>query len=125
MDNFGKVVLTVMIALSALCLVTPLPAQEPVKSPTQAPVSDGDLKAFAKAYVDYHRIRKQYEPALSHAKEVERKKIQDEANGKLRAVLVRHRLTPESYNRIFKSVNGDEKLRKQALKLIEEERNNS
>jgi hypothetical protein len=101
-------------------------AQEGTKRPAgeqQNKVSDAELQAFAKAYVQYHKIRQKYEPQLQGAKDPQQsKKIQDEANSKIKDVLAKQQLTPQEYNRVFTTVNNDETLRKKAMKLIEEER---
>jgi hypothetical protein len=89
-------------------------------------LSDKELNAFVKAYVEYQKIRLSYGPVLEKSKDPkEKKRIQDEANTKVRQALDRHRLTSERYNRIFASVNGNEELRKKILKKVEEERKKS
>ena len=100
-------------------------AQERPKQPTvqEREVSDAELQAFAKAYVQYHKIRAQYEPQVKATKDPQKsKKIQDEANAKVKEVLAKQQLTVQNYNRVFTVVNNDESLRKRAMKLIEEER---
>jgi Domain of unknown function (DUF4168) len=100
-------------------------AQERPRQPTvqENEISDAELQAFVKAYVQYHKVREQYEPQLKAAKDPqESKKIQDEANGKIKEALAKQQLTAQNYNRIFTIVNHDEMLRKKAMKLIEEER---
>ncbi|HYA29378.1 MAG TPA: DUF4168 domain-containing protein [Acidobacteriota bacterium] len=89
-----------------------------------ARVNDKDLRAFVHAYVEYHRIRQTYEAELAKVHDPkERAKIQGEGDAKVRQILERQNLTPESYNRLFSAVNGNEQLRRKTLKLIEEERN--
>jgi hypothetical protein len=92
----------------------------------QAAVSDRELSSFVKAYVYYQRIRSQYAPVLQKEKDPTRKKqIEQEANTKVKRSLDTNGLSPERYNRIFATVNGNESLRKRALKQVEEERKNS
>lgn len=112
-----------------LLLLGPTPAtsaQEPSRqqpAAQQADVSDKDLKAFVKAYVEIQKIRLAYEPSLENAKGPEEsQKIQKEAESKVEKVFKKEGLSVESYNRIFTTVNGSEELRKKTLKLIEEER---
>src|SRR2546430_17701035 len=46
----------------------------------QNKVSDEELRSFAKAYIEYHKIRQKYEPQLQATKDPQQnKKIQDEA----------------------------------------------
>jgi hypothetical protein len=119
-----KLSLSLVAVASLLWLGSPAVAQEAPK--TQASnkqaVNDNQLRTFAKVYVAYQKIRQQYEPSLKNAQEQERKRIQDEANTKVKTALVKQNLTAEEYNRIFAQVNGNAELRKRALKLIEEER---
>jgi hypothetical protein len=119
-----KLSLSLVAVASLLWLGSPAVAQEAPK--TQASnkqaFNDNQLRTFAKVYVAYQKIRQQYEPSLKNAQEQERKRIQDEANTKVKTALVKQNLTAEEYNRIFAQVNGNAELRKRALKLIEEER---
>ena len=92
----------------------------------QTNVSDSDLRAFAKAYVDYHKIRQTYEPQLSKAENPQEKdKIQKEGNAKVKQALEKQGLTAQSYNRLFTAVNGNAALRQKALKFIDQERTKS
>ena len=92
----------------------------------QTTVSDSDLRAFAKAYVDYHKIRQTYEPQVSKAENPkEKEKIQKEGNAKVKQALEKHGLTAQSYNRLFTAVNGNATLRQKALKFIDQERTQS
>jgi uncharacterized protein DUF4168 len=92
----------------------------------EATVSDRDLKAFVKAYVDYQRIRASYGPALENTKDPARKKqLEQEANAKIKHSLDATGLSPDRYNRIFAQVNNNESLRKKVLKQVEEERKKS
>jgi hypothetical protein len=119
-----KLSLSFVVLGSLLWLGSPAIGQQASKtqaSDKQA-VNDNQLRTFAKVYVAYQRIRQQYEPALKNAQEPERKRIQDEANARVKTALIRQNLTAEQYNRIFAQVNGNTDLRKRALKLIEEER---
>jgi len=52
-------------------------------------------------------------------------KTQREGDSKVKQTLEEQNLTPDSYNRLFTAVNGNEQLRRKALKLIDEERNRS
>ncbi|HEY7217159.1 MAG TPA: DUF4168 domain-containing protein [Candidatus Binatia bacterium] len=124
--------LFVIVLLAALCAfsgVAATAADAPKPSATTAgpaTVSDRELTAFVKAYVQYQKIRSSYGPALEKAGSPERKKqIEQEANAKVKRSLDANGLTPERYNRIFATVNGNEALRKKVLQRVEEERKNS
>jgi hypothetical protein len=96
-------------------------------SPAQpSNVSDKELRAFAKAYVEYQRIRQDYDPKLNNTRdEKEKLKIQREGDEKVKLALERQGLTPQDYNRLFVAVNGNPQLRQKALALINDERKKS
>jgi hypothetical protein len=92
----------------------------------QTSVSDSDLRTFAKAYVDYHKIRQTYEPQVSNAENPKEKdRIQKEGNTKVKQALEKQGLKAQSYNRLFTAVNGNATLRQKALKFIDQERTKS
>jgi Domain of unknown function (DUF4168) len=89
-------------------------------------VSDKDLRAFVKAYVEYQKIRQNYEPKMNSTRdEKEKQKIQREGDDKVRQALEQQGLTPQAYNRLFAAVNGNPQLRQKALALINDERKKS
>lgn len=89
----------------------------------QENVTDKELAAFVKVYVQVQKIRSQYEPVLKNTQDPkERQKIQQEGDSKVRAALEKQGFAVEKYNKIFAAVNGDEELRKKTLQLIEQER---
>ena len=88
----------------------------------QTNISEAELSAFVKAYVDNQKVRQEYEPPLRHNTDPQKGQLQDRANAELQRSLAKQNLTVENYNRIYNRINSDEELRKKALKLIEEER---
>jgi hypothetical protein len=129
MISLRKLFPRLVIGWSLLCFSFPASAQQPSKSQTanhQADVSDSELRAFVKAYVDNQKIRQKYEPPLKNATDPEKnKQIQDEANVELKKSLAKQNLSVENYNRIYNLVNSDAQLREKTLKLVEEERKGS
>jgi len=122
------IVFNTAIGLMVLWVTPVTHAQEPPKqgASQQVNINDRELRVFAKAYTEYHKIRQAYEKQLSNVQDPkERAKIQQEGNSKVKKALEKHGLTPESYNRLFTDVNANEQLRKKVLKLIETERNRS
>lgn len=100
------------------------PKQGSAVEPSQ--VSDKELRAFAKAYVEYHKIRQNYEPKLSGTKdEKEKLKIQREGDDKVKQALEKQGLSPQTYNRLFVAVNNNPQLRQKALAMIDDERKKS
>lgn len=112
-------------------LVVPimLQAQQNVDALGSTPpkaVSDKEMEAFVKAYVRYHQILQEYEPALRNAQNPKKRDaIQREANSKVKNALEEAGLTSRDYNSLFKAINSNKKLRQRALKLIEKGRNQS
>ncbi len=125
----NREVIGVLAVCSVIAVTAPLSAQE-AREQTQvaAPstVSDKSLRAFANAHVEYHKIRQSYEARLGKVQDPkEREKLQREGDLKVKQALEKQKLTPQSYNRLFTAVNGNEQLRRTVLKLIDEERNRS
>jgi hypothetical protein len=99
-------------------------AQESPKQ--QMNVSETQLRAFARVYVEVEKIRQAYEPRLKEAKNPEEgKQIQKEAVSKMQGELTKQGLTEESYTQIFEIARADEGLRKKLVELINEERQKS
>jgi len=112
------------LSFPALAHAQDLPKQTQSTEPTK--LSDRELRVFAKAYVAYQVLRQTYEPRLGQIQDPkEKQKIQQEGDAKVKEALAQHGLTPQSYNRLFAAVNGNEQLRQKALKLINEERSRS
>ena len=100
--------------------------EAPAKPSDASGLSDKELKAFAKAYVDYQNIRRTYAPALEQAKDPARKKqIEQEANTRIKRSLDAQGLSVTRYNQIFAQVNSNPPLRKRVLQQVEEERRRS
>jgi hypothetical protein len=104
-----------------------LPAQQQlpnrVQGVEQPPVSDVQLRSFAKAYVEFEKIRAQYEPRLDAAPTpAEKQSVQDEAVALFSKALEKEGLSMQQYSVLFHTVNADDALREKVLRLIEEER---
>ena len=92
----------------------------------QLNVSETQLRAFAKVYVEVEKIRQTYEPRLKEAKNAqEGKQIETEAVLKMQGALTEQGLTPQSYTQIFEIALADEGLRKRLVEIINEERQKS
>jgi hypothetical protein len=93
------------------------------QSSKQTEIGDKELRAFAKSYLEFHKVRAEYEPALNRARDTqEQGKIEQEALAKFDKAVQSQGLTLESYFRMYQSVNANEQIREKALKFIEEER---
>ena len=116
--------------LSALVLLAAFAnstiAQSAQSAPNPAPVSDRELRAFVKTYVETQNIRQEYEPPIEKSSDPARKqRLHQNANAELKEALARNNLTVDQYNRIFARVNSDKPLRDKVLKMVEEERKKS
>ena len=115
--------LGISLPLSAGAVWAQTQAPAPQSPGASSEVSDQELQAFAKSYVEFHKMRTIYEPQVSVAKTPEEKtRIQQEAVAKLGSVLEREGLTMERYAALYKTVNGNDRLREKVLKLIEDEK---
>ena len=120
-----KIVAAIFVARSLILPVAKQGrAQESPKQ--QLNVSDTQLRAFAKVYVEVEKIRQAYEPRLKEAKNAqEGKQIETEAVLKMQGALTEQGLTQESYTQIFEIARADEGLRKRLVEIINEERQKS
>ena len=113
----------------ALAATNVLQAAEQARKPASiapATISDRELDAFVKAYVEYQKIRANYAPALKSTKNPARKKqIEREANAKVKRALDSNGLSADRYNQIFATINADAPLRKKVLKQVQEQRSKS
>jgi hypothetical protein len=92
----------------------------------QMNVSESQLRAFAKVYVEVEKIRQAYEPRLKEAKNPEEgKEIQTEAVSRMQGALTKEGLTEESYVQIFEVARADAGLRQKLIDLINEEKQKS
>jgi uncharacterized protein DUF4168 len=131
MNDYIRIGWTTLALLLSVSLPA-VPAWSADASPKQASptgqtnVSDKDLRAFVKAYVEYQKIRQNYEPKMNNTRdEKEKQKIQREGDDKVKQALEKQGLTPQAYNRLFSAVNGNPQLRQKALALINDERKKS
>ncbi len=122
--NLRHLLLSAILGLALVGFTAAGYAQQAATQPGQQnSLSDKDLRAFVKAYVETQKIRLSHEAALKNSRNAEeRRTIQQEADSKLLKILEREGLTVQSYNRMFSAISGNEELRKKSLKLIEHER---
>lgn len=98
----------------------PAPQERP------AQISDRELQAFVKTYVETQNIRREYEPPIEKSSDPERKrKLHQSADQELKEALTRNNLTVDRYNQIFARVNNDASLREKVLRMVDEERKRS
>ena len=128
MKKLLSIIYLVIMAFAGLALSSTAAIQAQENSTNQRPsqpteVGDKELRSFAKSYIEFHKIRMEYEPALNKAyDQQEKNKLEQEAVAKFGKAVEKQGLTLESYFRIFQTVNANDAIRQKALKLIEEER---
>jgi hypothetical protein len=99
-------------------------AQEPSSGPA-AGVDAGQLRSFAKVYVQVEKIRETYGPQLKETQDPQKSiEIQKEAKSKIDNALAKEGMTVESYSQTVQKVNGNDDLRKKAIEMIDNERTN-
>ena len=86
------IIWTVLFSMSlAGAMISPSVAQEMPQAPGSVPsnrIGDSDLRAFAKAYIEFEKIRGEYEPKLNTANSPQEKgAVEQEAVAKLNKAL--------------------------------------
>ena len=72
--------LTVGLSFSSLPMVGTQEKPKEPRASQQAEIGDKELKAFAKAYVEFHKIRAAHEPALKKSADLQaQSKVEQEA----------------------------------------------
>ena len=86
-------------------------------------VSDKELQAFAKAYVEVQKIKNSQQGSLKNTPDPQQaQKIEQETKVEMAKAVQKQGFTPEAYTQILATVNGDNTLSKKALELIQKER---
>jgi rubrerythrin len=89
-------------------------------------IGESDLRAFAKAYIEFEKIRGEYEPKLNTANTPQEKgAVEQEAVAKLNKAVENEGLTMQQYGALYQTVSVDPQLREKILRLIDEERGKS
>lgn len=108
-----------------LCLAPVVQAQEQPQAPgaEHPPMNDAQLRSFAKAYIEFEKIRAEYEPRLGAANSPQEKSlVEQEAVAKFGKALEKEALSLQQYSVLYHTVSADPGLRAKVLRLIEEER---
>jgi uncharacterized protein DUF4168 len=122
--NLKTVAAILVVGFFVLPFTKQIRAQELPKQ--QMSVTDDQLRAFAKVYVEIDKIRQAYEPRLKEAKDPEEgKQIQLEAVTKMQGAAAKEGMTEESYAQIFEIARDDEGMGRKLINLINEERQKS
>lgn len=85
--------------------------------------SDREIQSFARAYVEFHKIKNDYEARIKRTNDAgEKERLRREGDAKVDVALKKQGFTADSYAKTFAAVNNNEQLRKKTLKYVEEER---
>jgi hypothetical protein len=100
----------------------PTHAQE-TANPQAGTVDNGQLRSFAKVYIQVEQIRQTYAPRLKETQDPQKNmEIQKEAKSKIDDALAQEGMTVESYSHVVQTINGNDELRKKAIEFIDKER---
>jgi len=128
------VVFIALLSLGSLLWTPVLHAQVHSQSPAagqstqQSPqprkdVSDKELQAFAKAYVEVQKIQESHQGSLKKAQDPEQvQKLQQQTNVAMTKVMEKQGFTPEAYTQMLAAINSDNTLNKKVLDLVQKER---
>jgi hypothetical protein len=120
--GFGLMILSLAPVGSSSTLYAQAKSEDQTPAERPSAISDDELKAFAKAYVQFHKIRAEYEPKLGGATSPQEKgQVEQEAVAKIGAALERQGLSMERYAALYQTISADQELRDKALKLIKAE----
>ncbi len=86
-------------------------------------VSDKELQAFAKAYVEVQKIKESHQVSLKNAQDPEQvQKLQQKTNAEMTKAMEKQGFTPEAYTQMLATINSDNTLNKKVLDLVQKER---
>ena len=86
-------------------------------------VSDKELQAFAKAYVEVQKIKESHQGSLKNAQDPEQvQKLQQKTNAEMTKAMEKQGFTPEAYTQMLATINSDNTLNKKVLDLVQKER---
>ena len=115
----------VSLLLSLFFSASMIQAQEtpgPSAPGAQRAVSDNELRTFAKAYLEFEKIRAEYAPKMGAASTPKEKgMVEQEAVVKFDQALQKEGLTIQQYSAMYQTVSVDQQLREKVLRLIEED----
>lgn len=103
----------------------PAGTQPTQQSQPQKNVSDKELHAFVKVYVEVQQIKESHQTSLKNAQDPKQvQKLQQETDSEMAEALEKQGFTPEAYTQVLAAVNSDSTLGKKALDLVQKERAN-
>lgn len=127
MKKFVSVSFLGLALLSPSLMPRAVEAQQSTPNPVapgeKAPISDNELRSFAKAYLEFEKIRAEYGPRIGTAPTPQEKgAVEQEAVLKFGQALEKEGMTMQQYSALYQTVSADQQLREKVLRIIEEER---
>lgn len=118
---------SVSLLLSMFLPASMVRAQEAPSGPStpseQRAIGDNELRSFAKAYLEFEKIRVEYAPKMGAANTAQEKgMVEEEAVVKFGKAVEKEGLTMQQYSVLYQIVSADQQLREKVLRLIDEER---
>jgi hypothetical protein len=102
---------------------SPSVEQSTQQAQPQKNVSDKELQAFAKAYVEVQKIKESHQESLKNTRDPEQvQKLQQKTNAEMAEAMKKQGFTPETYSQMLAAINGDNTLNKKVLNLVQKER---
>ena len=117
-------VMTVMLALVGIAGI-PLTWAQSEQAPTEqskAIYSDAELKSFAAAAVDVHRINSSYLPKLADARPDEQRQIEKQALQETTRAVEKQGLTSDKYDEILTAAQTKPEVAKKVEQFLNEPR---
>jgi hypothetical protein len=116
-----------LVLLSPSLMFRAVEAQQSTPNPIapgeQTPISDNELRSFAKTYLEFEKVRAEYGPRIGTASTPEEKgAVEQEAVLQFGKALEKEGMTMQQYSAIYQTVSADQQLREKVLRIIEEER---
>jgi post-segregation antitoxin (ccd killing protein) len=115
-------VMTVMLALVSIA-GAPLTWAQSEQAPTERPTatySDAELKSFAAAAVNVHRINSNYLPKLAEASPDEQRQIEKQALQETTQAVEKQGLTSDKYDEILTAAQSKPEVAKKVEKYLNE-----
>ena len=115
-----------LLLLSMFLPASIVQAQEAAPVPStpgdQRALTDTELRSFAKAYLEFEKVRVEYAPKIGAANTAQEKgMVEQEAVVKFGKAIEKEGLTIQQYSVLYQIVSADQHLREKVLRLIEEE----
>ena len=122
-----------VLGLGSLVSTPLLQAQVQPQAPSGGPsmhhaqprkeISDKDLQAFAKAYVEVQNIEESHQAALQNTRDpAQVQQLEQQTDAAMAKAMEKQGFTPQTYAQMLTVINRDTTLNKKVLDLVQKER---